>query len=375
MVLAEIHQFTKLVETDFLASNPGQEVEYDLNDLPMLQMVQLSEIHEILQEPQQAVSRKLLYSLIVQSLANRDCAELLRREAVQYTTDFHWQQQLKIRFTNECFVVNVFKFDLAYGCEFLGMPERPILTPQTSRARLQIMLEIAQGNGFMATSSEEVVKDLAYVSGRAISFFDPAHSDAKPVLNMLRGACSTGTWLALTNISALEESALKEICHSIDVIRLALLKKEASCPIETISVNLAKELAIFNIAPSGCVSKEVSNRFRCIGQIEVDDSFLLFTHLEKYGLLDEAEDLSKDILTLLAACNEYFSSSGLKLTIGEMISIIDRSSHINRKGDKSIIVEGLVRELMREVTLFFRVTEKMTRKVFEEVQMTRYLNE
>jgi hypothetical protein len=57
---------------------------------------------------------------------------------------------------------------------------------------------------------------------------------------MIRGACSTGSWLAFNNISSLPSEILKQVCYYIDTIKLALLKKESACVLEGASVSLSK---------------------------------------------------------------------------------------------------------------------------------------
>jgi hypothetical protein len=50
-------------------------------------------------------------------------------------------------------VVKVFQMELPYGYEFLGINERPVSTPQTEKAKLQLVLETAQGGTFITNPS------------------------------------------------------------------------------------------------------------------------------------------------------------------------------------------------------------------------------
>jgi hypothetical protein len=73
--------------------------------------------------------------------------------------------------------------------------------------------------------SSEVIQDLAYVAGRSLAIFDPVYSDGRTVVNMVQGACATGSWLAFKNISTMSEKALKELAHHIELVKFALQRK------------------------------------------------------------------------------------------------------------------------------------------------------
>jgi hypothetical protein len=84
----------------------------------------------------------MLYSLIVQNIANRDCVEMLKKENVQCISDYKWQQQLKMYYVNETFVVKVFHMEIPYGYEFLKVYERQPMTPATDKARIKLIKQL-----------------------------------------------------------------------------------------------------------------------------------------------------------------------------------------------------------------------------------------
>lgn len=268
-------------------------------------------------------------------------------------------------YINETFVVRSFEMEIPYGYEFLGINERPVSTSQTERVRLQLLSNIAQGRGFVSSDSSEVVKDLAYISGRTVNVFNPAHSDSKTVLNIVKGACATGSWVAFTNMSYLQEDTLREICGWIDVVRMAILNKDATCTLNDSQITLAKDFTVFNLQRNDKVSSHISNRFRSTGPIQIDRNIILLLSLQKYGLLDTAEDLSKDLAELIAACNEYFSTDDCIFTTDDAIKVVANSSLTYKKLDESIIVQGLVQELLKVMAQRYRISEKLLTRTFE----------
>lgn len=258
--------------------------------------------------------------------------------------DFKWQCQLRIYFVNEVFVARMFQMEVPYSYEFMALDERIVATPETEKARLRLFQAITRQN-FVACGHPELVRDLAYVTGKNLLSFDSRYSDSRTLLDMVQGATMTGSWLFLSQLDLMAPEYLQQIAFYIDTIRFSLSANEPACCRSLQSYTLSRDFAVFcSLSPSPTpeLERSIRDRFREVGPLVVEDSILFDTTLQKYGFSDTSADLAKDLSILVRVCNEYYGKPDRTADLRLVARIIGKSGYLHKKGDETGIAQQVL---------------------------------
>ena len=204
--LKNLHQvFVKLLET--LASTV-------LNDLKLLM-------------------RKKYEHLITEFVHQRDILAKLIEANAKTQTHYLWLLQMRYVYNPDGDLCNRLRIrmanaDLAYGFEYLGVPERLVRTPLTDRCFLTCTQAMAQRLGGSpygpaGTGKTESVKALGVQLGRFTLVFNCDDTfDFQAMGRIFLGVCQVGAWGCFDEFNRLEERILSAVSQQIQNIQIGL---------------------------------------------------------------------------------------------------------------------------------------------------------
>ena len=138
-----------------------------------------------------------------------------------YKTEGDFAERLRIRMANA---------DLAYGFEYLGVPERLVRTPLTDRCFLTCTQAMAQRLGGSpygpaGTGKTESVKALGVQLGRFTLVFNCDDTfDFQAMGRIFLGICRVGAWGCFDEFNRLEERILSAVSQQVQNIQIGLRK-------------------------------------------------------------------------------------------------------------------------------------------------------
>ncbi|KAL8738025.1 MAG: hypothetical protein Q9181_001132 [Wetmoreana brouardii] len=180
------------------------------------------------------ISRKKCEHLITEFVHQRD--KIGQLIATHATSPFHYAWLLQMRYvydpTHEDLVsrlrIKMANADLAYGFEYLGVPERLVRTPLTDRCFLTLTQAMAQRLGGSpygpaGTGKTESVKALGVQLGRfTLVFCCDDTFDFQAMGRIFLGICQVGAWGCFDEFNRLEERILSAVSQQVQNIQLAL---------------------------------------------------------------------------------------------------------------------------------------------------------
>ncbi|KAI4119433.1 MAG: hypothetical protein LQ345_000679 [Seirophora villosa] len=179
------------------------------------------------------VSRKKCEHLITEFVHQRDSIGQLI--ATHATSSYHYAWLLQMRYvydpTQELvnrLRVKMANADLAYGFEYLGVPDRLVRTPLTDRCFLTLTQAMAQRLGGSpygpaGTGKTESVKALGVQLGRfTLVFCCDDTFDFQAMGRIFLGICQVGAWGCFDEFNRLEERILSAVSQQVQNIQLAL---------------------------------------------------------------------------------------------------------------------------------------------------------
>lgn len=163
--------------------------------------------------------RDVLGKLINVNASNPSHYMWLLQMRYVYRPEGDFTERLRIRMANA---------DLAYGFEYLGVPERLVRTPLTDRCFLTCTQAMAQRLGGSpygpaGTGKTESVKALGVQLGRFTLVFNCDDTfDFQAMGRIFLGICQVGAWGCFDEFNRLEERILSAVSQQIQNIQLGL---------------------------------------------------------------------------------------------------------------------------------------------------------
>ena len=227
VVLATQVVWTTSVESVLTSRGTGLQVLYDthVKILVLLASIVLGDLDLLV--------RRKCEHLITEFVHQRDgIGKLISADA---TSPFHYMWLLQMRYvykTEGNFTsrlrIKMANADLAYGFEYLGVPERLVRTPLTDRCFLTLTQAMAQRLGGSpygpaGTGKTESVKALGVQLGRfTLVFCCDDTFDFQAMGRIFLGICQVGAWGCFDEFNRLEERILSAVSQQIQNIQLGL---------------------------------------------------------------------------------------------------------------------------------------------------------
>lgn len=182
------------------------------------------------------VHRKKCEQLITEFVHQRDKIEQLIEGGADSPGHYLWLLQMRYEFTAsapplERMQVQVANATLAYGFEYLGVPERLVRTPLTDRCFLTLSQALCQRLGGSpygpaGTGKTESVKALGVQLGRFTLVFNCDDTfDFQAMGRIFLGLSQVGAWGCFDEFNRLEERILSAVSQQIQNIQVGLRKR------------------------------------------------------------------------------------------------------------------------------------------------------
>ncbi|KAJ5952209.1 Dynein heavy chain domain-2 [Penicillium vulpinum] len=180
-----------------------------------------------------SITRKKCEHMITEFVHQRDCISKLINLNATTPTHYHWLLQMRYVFNNsgdflERLYVHMANAKLAYGFEYLGVPERLVRTPLTDRCFLTLTQALCQRLGGSpygpaGTGKTESVKALGLQLGRfTLVFCCDDTFDFQAMGRIFLGICQVGAWGCFDEFNRLEERILSAVSQQIQNIQIGL---------------------------------------------------------------------------------------------------------------------------------------------------------
>lgn len=181
------------------------------------------------------ITRKKCEQFITEFVHQRDTIGKLVAANASVSTHYLWLLQMRFVYKPEGDFVERLRIrmanaDLAYGFEYLGIPERLVRTPLTDRCFLTCTQAMAQRLGGSpygpaGTGKTESVKALGVQLGRFTLVFNCDDTfDFQAMGRIFLGICQVGAWGCFDEFNRLEERILSAVSQQIQNIQVGLKK-------------------------------------------------------------------------------------------------------------------------------------------------------
>lgn len=186
--------------------------------------------------------------------------QMLIRNNVTTTTDWHWLQQMQffLNSSTQLVTVRMVYAEFEYSYEYLGNSNKLVHTTLTHHCYLtltQAMQLGLGGNPFgpAGTGKTECVKSLGSMLGRLVLVFNCSENmDAAAMELIFSGLARCGAWGCFDEFNRLQEATLSAISMMIQPLQVAIKAKESSVAIGSDKIPLNLHCCIFvTLNPAG----------------------------------------------------------------------------------------------------------------------------
>ncbi|MCJ1433426.1 hypothetical protein MMC27_002786 [Xylographa pallens] len=227
VVLASQAVWTASID-DALATKNG-----DLQDLYDVEVKLLEILASTVLGDLEFLTRKKCEHLITECVHQRDVIGRLLQAGASSPNHYLWLIQMRYLYKPDSDLENRLRIrmanaDLAYGFEYLGVPDRLVRTPLTDRCFLTLTQAMAQRLGGSpygpaGTGKTESVKALGVQLGRfTLVFCCDDTFDFQAMGRIFLGICQVGAWGCFDEFNRLEERILSAVSQQVQNIQLGL---------------------------------------------------------------------------------------------------------------------------------------------------------
>ncbi|MCJ1316193.1 hypothetical protein MMC15_001513 [Xylographa vitiligo] len=227
VVLASQAVWTASID-DALATNEGDlQALYDV-EVNLLEILASTVLGDL-----ELLTRKKCEHLITECVHQRDVIGRLLQAGASSPNHYLWLIQMRYLYKPNSDLENRLRIkmanaDLAYGFEYLGVPDRLVRTPLTDRCFLTLTQAMAQRLGGSpygpaGTGKTESVKALGVQLGRfTLVFCCDDTFDFQAMGRIFLGICQVGAWGCFDEFNRLEERILSAVSQQVQNIQLGL---------------------------------------------------------------------------------------------------------------------------------------------------------
>ncbi|KAJ5969393.1 hypothetical protein N7501_005641 [Penicillium viridicatum] len=323
------------------------------------------------------ITRKKCEHMITEFVHQRDCISKLISLNATTPTHYHWLLQMRYVFNDsveflERLYVHMANAKLAYGFEYLGVPERLVRTPLTDRCFLTLTQALCQRLGGSpygpaGTGKTESVKALGLQLGRfTLVFCCDDTFDFQAMGRIFLGICQVGAWGCFDEFNRLEERILSAVSQQIQNIQIGLKTggEGDKSQIELVGRRLAvnSNTGIFITMNPGYAGRSnlpdnLKKLFRSVAMSKPDKELIAEVMLFSQGF-KQAKSLSKQTVPFFDHCASRLSKQahydfGLRALKSVLVSSggLKRARLANADGDlgpDDIIEPQIIVQSLRE---------------------------
>ncbi|KAI9761019.1 MAG: hypothetical protein M4579_001282 [Chaenotheca gracillima] len=267
------------------------------------------------------IERKKCEHLITECVHQRDVIERLANLQASSPNHYLWLLQMRYIYAPEGdFVqrlhIKMANAKLAYGFEYLGVPERLVRTPLTDRCFLTLTQALCQRLGGSpygpaGTGKTESVKALGVQLGRfTLVFCCDDTFDFQAMGRIFLGICQVGAWGCFDEFNRLEERILSAVSQQVQNIQLGLKQgiEDDKAQIELVGrqLNVNANTGIFITMNPGYAGRSnlpdnLKKLFRSVAMSKPDKELIAEVMLYSQGF-NQAKQLSKQAVPFFDRC-------------------------------------------------------------------------
>ncbi|QIW99025.1 hypothetical protein AMS68_004543 [Peltaster fructicola] len=320
VVLASQAVWTSRVETALQSNGTALQALFDgqVKRLKFLAATVLKELDQLY--------RKKCEHLITEFVHQRDVIERLIKQGADSPTHYLWLLQMRYVFNADApplerVQIKVANADLAYGFEYLGVPERLVRTPLTDRCFLTLSQALCQRLGGSpygpaGTGKTESVKALGVQLGRFTLVFNCDDTfDFQAMGRIFLGLSQVGAWGCFDEFNRLEERILSAVSQQIQNIQVGLRRRvtDSDARIELIGRQLKVHplTGMFITMNPGYAGRSnlpdnLKKLFRSVAMSKPDKEIIAEVMLFSQGFA-EAKTLSRQTVPFFDRCSSTLS--------------------------------------------------------------------
>ena len=272
------------------------------------------------------IYRKKCEHLITEFVHQRDVIERLVKGGADSPGHYLWLLQMRYDFDTNAppldrLQVRVANATLAYGFEYLGVPERLVRTPLTDRCFLTLSQALSQRLGGSpygpaGTGKTESVKALGVQLGRFTLVFNCDDTfDFQAMGRIFLGLSQVGAWGCFDEFNRLEERILSAVSQQIQNIQVGLRKRaiDSNAQIELVGRQLRVHplTGMFITMNPGYAGRSnlpdnLKKLFRSVAMSKPDKEIIAEVMLFSQGFA-EAKTLSRQTVPFFDKCSASLS--------------------------------------------------------------------
>ncbi len=309
---------------------------------------QIFELAEMVRDKVDELKKSLVERLIIINVHARDVVKDLIKENISEKNDFEWQKNLKfyweydeenkkhevvIRQTNTRFI---------YGYEYLGNPERMVITPLTDKCYITLTsaLHLMFGGapaGPAGTGKTETTKDLSKALAVKVNVFNCSDQlDFKTMGRMFCGLAECGAWACFDEFNRIDLEVLSVIAQQIETIQSGLKEKKKEMIFEGNLIGLKRGFGVFITMNPGYAGRSelpdnLKSLFRPVAMMIPDYALVSEVTLFSKGF-KEAKELSIKMFQLFKLSSEQLSKQKhYDFGLRGIKSILSRAGYLKEK--------------------------------------------
>jgi dynein heavy chain len=304
------------------------------------------ELAEMVTEKAGELKKALVERLIIINVHARDVVKDLIAEGVTEKNNFEWQKNLKFYWEDELtrkeVVMKQTNSRFIYGYEYLGNPERMVITPLTDKCYITLTsaLHLNYGGapaGPAGTGKTETTKDLSKALAIKVNVFNCSDQlDYKLMGRMFCGLAECGAWACFDEFNRIDVEVLSVIAKQIETIQSALRAKEFVLNFEDRMIKLKPRFGVFitmnpTYAGRSALPDNLKSLFRPVAMMIPDYALVSQVTLFSKGF-KQAKELSIKMFQLFKLSSEQLSKQKhYDFGLRGIKSILSRAGYLREK--------------------------------------------
>ncbi|XP_022235820.1 dynein heavy chain 2, axonemal-like [Limulus polyphemus] len=290
-----------------------------LKSLRRKQVAVLEKLSEMVRSNLSSLMLQKVMALVTIEVHARDIIDSMLKMGCFDLTDFNWVSQLRFYWDKDledCLICQT-NAKFLYGYEYLGNPQRLVITPLTDRCYMTLTTALnlhcgGSPKGPAGTGKTETVKELGKTLGNYVIVINCSEGlDYKSMGRMFAGLAQTGAWGCFDEFNRINIEVLSVVAQQILSLLSALAAKVKRFMFEGQEINLLKTCGIFITMNPGYAGRtelpeNLKSMFRPIAMVVPDSAMIAEIFLFAEGF-SNTKLLAKKVVTLYSLATQQLS--------------------------------------------------------------------